>query len=528
MNILIAVDVILDLLVPEREFQAISVQALQKLNQNGAELFVSSSSVSNVISTLTPYLGSENSAVSAFKDLLEKHQIHFLSVTGVDFSQIDDFIDFEEALMSNAAKRVDSNFTVLTQNTDFDSQELTIMTCQEATKLERTKQQIRQISLLNLPREYHQMMEKIDHALLSVVASSKFIMGPEVIEFETKCAEYIGTQHAIGTSSGTDALVLALRALAIRDKGEEFFEPTDLIITTPFTFTSTGDAILRSGATPLFLDVGTNGFNLDVNQIVELIKTEKIDPTRVVGILPVHLFGHPCNMTQILDLSQQYKWFILEDVAQAFGAKWQEQALGSLGTIGAFSFFPTKNLGGFGDGGLVTTDDNELAGLVRMLLRHGGKDKYNVDHIGYNARLDTLQAAALLVRLQYVDQFNQKRRQIAEIYNQAFSANTSIITPQCCNICYDVSHQYTIRIKHGLRDQVQKKLQESSIDSAIYYPLPLHQMKVFKDRSRNATQLSQSETRCQEVLSLPINPLMTTEEIDHVIKITLLALQSYV
>ena len=524
MNVLIDVNVILDLLVAEREFQSTSVQALQKLNQNNAELFVASSCVGNVISTLTTYLGSKNNAVLVFKDLLEKHQIHFLSVTGVDFSQIDNFTNFEEALMSSAAKRVDSNFTVLTQDANFDNQELTIMTYQEITQLEQTNQQIRQIPLLNLSREYHQMMEKIDHALLSVVASSKFIMGPEVVEFETKCAEYIGTQHAIGTSSGTEALVLALRSLAIQSKGEEFFEPADLIITSPFTFTSTGEAILRAGATPLFVDVEANGFNLDVNQLIELIKTEKMDPTRVVGILPVHLFGHPCNMTQILDLSQQYKWFVLEDVAQAFGTKWQRQTLGSLGTIGAFSFFPTKNLGGFGDGGLVTTDDNELAELVRMLLRHGGKDKYNVDHIGYNARLDTLQAAVLLVRLKYVDQFNQKRRQVAEIYNQAFSTNTNIITPQCCNICYDVSHQYTIRIKHGLRDQVQQKLQESGIDSAIYYPLPLHQMKVFKDRSENATQLSQAETRCQEVLSLPIDPLMTTTEIAHVVNTILLAL----
>ena len=526
-NVLVDVNVLMDLLVAEQELQSIAVQSLQKLNQNGDELFVASSCIGNVVSALKPYLQSESDAVSAFKNLLGKHQIHLLSVTGVDFSTIDTFTDFEEALMSNASKRVDPNFVVLTREANFDSQGLKTLTYQEIIELEQTNQKISHIPLLDLTREYHQMMEEIDHALLSVTASSKFIMGPEVAEFETKCAEYIGIQHAIGTSSGTEALVLALRALAIQHKGQEFFDPADLIITTPFTFTATGDAILRVGATPFFVDVEADGFNLDVNQLVGLIETNQIDPVRVVGMLPVHLFGRSCDLTRILELSQEYNWFVLEDVAQAFGAKWHGKSLGSIGTLGAFSFFPTKNLGGFGDGGLVTTDDDELAELVRMLLRHGGKDKYNVDHIGYNARLDTLQAATLLVRLKYVDQFNQKRRQIAETYNQAFTKHPLILTPEHCDSCDDVVHQYTVRIKDDHRDEVQKRLTTLGISTAVYYPLPLHHMKVFKGRFETATGLERAESLCPQVLSLPVGPLMTACEVGHTIKTLLSILEPY-
>ena len=463
---------------------------------------------------------------SALRTLIS--YIHLVTVTGTDVLEaLEGKNDIEERLMEGAVKRVCPDAIVLTNDRQFP-QILDVITPQGFVNqfVNQPRTVPASIPLLDLPREYHQMMEEIDHALLSVAASSKFIMGPEVPEFETKCAEYIGTQHAIGISSGTEALVLALRALAIQRKGEEFFNPADLIITTPFTFTATGDAILRAGAIPLFVDVEPDGFNLDANQLVELIKTGQLDPTRVVGMLPVHLFGHPSDMAQILDLSREYNWFVLEDVAQAFGAKWRGQPLGSLGTMGAFSFFPTKNLGGFGDGGLVTTDDDELTELVRMLLRHGGKNKYNVDHIGYNARLDTLQAAVLLVRLKYVDQFNQKRKQIAETYNQALVNHSLILTPECCETCYDVVHQYTVRIEDNRRDQVQKHLTTSGISTAVYYPVPLHQMEVFAGRSEVAGQLTRAEHLCSKVLSLPIEPLMNETEVTYVAETMLSVIES--
>ena len=206
MNILIDANVLLDVVVPKRGFQSIAIQSLRKLNQNGNELFLASSCLGNVVPTLKVYLQSESDAVLVFKELLEKYQIHILSTTGVDFSTIDNFTVFEEALMSNVAKRVDPDFVVLAQGVNFDSQGLKILTYQEVEESEQSKQQIGQAPLLNLSREYHQMMEEIDHALLSITTSSKFIMGPEVAEFETKCVEYIGTEHAIGTSLGTDSV----------------------------------------------------------------------------------------------------------------------------------------------------------------------------------------------------------------------------------------------------------------------------------------------------------------------------------
>ncbi len=445
--------------------------------------------------------------------------VHILSVTGQDvLSALDKKGNFQHELGIESAMRIDSDMIALAPVARH-SQHLQTTTLQKLIQdfSDKPKYIPIQIGLLDLSREYHLMMEEIDHAILSVAANSRFIMGPQVSEFEDKCATYIGSNYAVGTSSGTEALVIALRALAIQRTGMEFFNSSNLIITTPFTFTATGDSILRSGATPLFVDTEDGGFNLDTKRLKEMIDSSIIDPTQVAGILPVHLFGHPCQMDNIVNLAEKYNWFILEDVAQAFGAKWKKKRLGSIGTISAFSFFPTKNLGGFGDGGLITTDEKELDQLCRMLLRHGGKDKYNVDHIGYNARLDTIQAAVLLVRLKYLDQFNQKRLELARIYDQAFKTNQIIRTPSYCDWAHEVIHQYTVRLPVESRTAIQKKLERVGVSSAIYYPLPLHKMKVFKGRSQIFGSLSNSEKLCNQVLSLPIEPLMQVNESQHVV-----------
>ena len=252
-------------------------------------------------------------------------------------------------------------------------------------------------------------------------------------ELEDKIAEYLGVRHCIGVSSGTDALVLSLRALAIKLKGQEYFDRNDKIITTPFTFTATGDAILRAGATPVFVDIDPATYNIDPAKIRESLAHRQTPiasrPSNVVGILPVHLYGQACNMDEIMAIAKKHNLFVLEDVAQAFGGMWQGKKLGSMGDLSAFSFFPSKNLGAFGDGGMVSTDDQELARLVIMLLKHGGKDKYNVDHIGYNARLDTLQAAVLLAKFKYVDEFNDRRRKIAGLYNEGLKGLDGLALP---------------------------------------------------------------------------------------------------
>jgi len=387
------------------------------------------------------------------------------------------------------------------------------------------------IPMLDLKREYEYMKPDIDAAIARCLGHQKWILGPEVKEFEDKVAEYLCVKHCIGTSSGTDALVLALRALAIKIKGEEYFDRSDLIITTPFTFTATGDAILRAGATPCFVDINPTTYNIDPSQVREfLTQTSKIkihNSTQAVGILPVHLFGQSCQMDEIMSIADEYDLFVVEDCAQAFGAKWHMangcwQTVGSIGDVGCFSFFPSKNLGGFGDAGAISTDDDEIADLVRVLIKHGGKDKYNVEHIGYNARIDSLQAAVLLAKLKYINDFNNRRRQIAQRYSESLLDTHDIVVPST-NICSPITNlthvfnQFTLRVLNRNRDKLRLSLKQSGTDSAIYYPVPLNKMKVFDGRAKECNELSRSEQIVKEVLSLPIGPLMEDVEVKSVI-----------
>jgi len=380
-----------------------------------------------------------------------------------------------------------------------------------------------QVSMLDLRREYEYMREDIDSALKKCLEHQKWIFGPEVKELEDRIGSYLGVKHCVGISSGTDALVLSLRALAIKLKGRDYFEKDELIITTPFTFTATGDAILRAGATPVFVDIDPHSYNIDASKVKEFLET---GDSRVVGILPVHLYGQTCDMSRLMALASQYGLFVLEDVAQAFGATWNGNRLGSLGSAGAFSFFPSKNLGGFGDAGMVATNHEEIAELVRILLRHGGKDKYNVDHIGYNARLDTLQGAILLAKLRYIDEFNGLRRKIAETYTKNLEGIAGLSLPSTLNPAFPLSHfsmtnslhvfhQYTVRVT--ARDKFQDYLKTRGIATMIYYPFPLHKMKVFKGRMLTAGQLANAERAAGEVLSLPMEPLQKDEETAYVI-----------
>ncbi len=363
------------------------------------------------------------------------------------------------------------------------------------------------VPMLDLRLEYEYMKEDIDSALAKCLTHQKWIFGPEVAALEESIAEYLGVEHCVGVSSGTEALVLSLRALALKTKGKEFFSRDDEIITSPFTFTATGDAVLRAGATPVFVDIDPLTYNIDVNRLRSYLAANS---AKVVGILPVHLYGHACDMEKVMSIADEHGLFVLEDVAQAFGGKWRGGKLGSIGNAGAFSFFPSKNLGGFGDGGMVATNDDEIAGFVRMLLKHGGKDKYNVDHLGYNARLDTLQAAIILAKFKYIDAFNVRRRAISGRYNEALNGIPGLSLPlsiPSADVDH-VYHQYTVRVTNGRRDDLQRFLGENQISTMIYYPLPLHQMKVFQGRSIVSGYLPESEKAAGEVLSLPVEPLM--------------------
>ncbi|RLB78685.1 MAG: hypothetical protein DRH15_09850 [Deltaproteobacteria bacterium] len=372
---------------------------------------------------------------------------------------------------------------------------------------------MKRVPMLNLRLEYEYMKKDIDAAIQRCLEHQQWILGPEVKEFEERVAEYLGVKHCIGVSSGTDALLLSLRALAIKTKGEEYLERSDEIITTPFTFTATGDTILRSGATPVFVDIDPVTYNIDPAKIREYINQ---NPGKIVGIVPVHLYGQSCNMDEIMEIASEYNLFVVEDVAQAFGAKWKGRKLGIIGSAGAFSFFPSKNLGAFGDAGLVATNDDEIFELVRMLRVHGGKDKYNVEHIGYKARVDTIQAAILLAKLKYIDEFNERRRKIAEMYNKGLKGIEDLILPTEVQ-GYHIYHQYTMRTSR--RDELQSYLKERGISTMVYYPVPLHKMKVFGNgRSKVFGSLVHAEQAAMSVLSLPIEPLQSKEDTEYVIE----------
>ncbi|OPY69600.1 MAG: UDP-2-acetamido-2-deoxy-3-oxo-D-glucuronate aminotransferase [Syntrophorhabdaceae bacterium PtaU1.Bin034] len=367
------------------------------------------------------------------------------------------------------------------------------------------------VPMLDLKREFDYMKDDIRTAIEGCLEHQKWILGPEVAELEKRIAAYLGVGHCIGCSSGTDALVLSLRAMAIKLKGKEYFDKEDGIITTPFTFTATGDAILRAGATPVFVDIDPHTYNIDPVRIRECLSHS----TNVIGIVPVHLYGYPCSMDEIMTLARTYGLFVVEDVAQAFGAEWRGSKLGSLGDAGCFSFFPSKNLGGFGDGGMVATNDDTTAQTIRMLTKHGGKDKYNVEHIGYNARLDTLQAAILLAKLKHLDTFNERRRHLARLYSAALAQTEAVVVPRSNGDGTHVYHQYTIRTLGGTRDALKEYLAAKGIDSMVYYAVPLHEMATFEKSCTVFGDLRETSAAAREVLSLPMEPLFSDREIAH-------------
>jgi dTDP-4-amino-4,6-dideoxygalactose transaminase len=372
---------------------------------------------------------------------------------------------------------------------------------------------MKKVQMLDLKLEYKYMKDDIDAAIKTCLEHQKWILGPEVKELEEKIANYIGVKHCIGVASGTEALILSLRALAIKTKKQEYWDKEDLIITTPFTFTATGDTILRSGGTPVFVDIDPQTFNIDTKNIKKALYKYG---SKIKGIIPVHLYGQPCNMFELASIAKENDIFIVEDCAQSFGAKFDGKQTGSFGNAGCFSFFPSKNLGCFGDGGMVSTNDDELAEIIKILLKHGGKDKYNVEHIGYNARLDTIQAAVLLAKFKHIDEFTQKRRKAAEIYNKGLKDLEFIDTPFVIKDAYHVYHQYTIMLKGINRDEAINSLNLKGVQTMVYYPYLLTEMALFKKRCITINELENAKRISGNVLSLPIEPLYVEDVFQYV------------
>lgn len=360
---------------------------------------------------------------------------------------------------------------------------------------------------LDLTQQYQQIAEQVNAAVLEVLASGRYIGGPDVEKFEQAFADYIGVPECVSCNSGTDALFLALRAYNIG--------PGDQVITTPFTFFATAEVISAVGATPVFVDIDPHTYNLDVEKIPPAI-TE-----RTRAILPVHLFGRPVDMTRLLEIAQNHQLIVIEDCAQATGATWQGQQVGSMGDIGCFSFFPTKNLGSCGDGGAITTRNPEIAQKVRMLKNHGQSSRYHYHDIGVNSRLDALQAAILLIKLQYLETWNQGRRQVAHRYQQLLTEVPGLSLPSEAVPGKSVWNQYTVRLlgsqSPGHREQVQTHLQSHGVSTMVYYPLPLHQQPVYHHLQYWPGQLPWAEQVSQEVLSLPMFPELSAPQQDQVI-----------
>jgi len=363
-----------------------------------------------------------------------------------------------------------------------------------------TKESVTSVPLLDLKRQYASIKTEIDEAIAKVVTHAQFILGPEVKTFEESVASYCKTKFAIGVASGTDALLISLRACGV-GTGDEVIIPT-------FSFFATAGVVHNLGAKPVFVDINPETYNLDPDLIQEKI-TKK---TKV--IMPVHLFGQTCDMDPILDLAKKYNLKVVEDAAQALGAEYKSKKAGSLGDLGCFSFFPSKNLGGMGDGGMVVTSNPELAEKIKLLRTHGAKQKYYHDIVGYNSRLDTLQAAVLNVKLKYLDSWSKKRRENAQVYNQQLKG-LEITLPKAESFNYHIYNQYTIAVKN--RDELKDILKQKGIGCEVYYPVPLHLQECFSYLGYKKGSCTISEMKASDVISLPVFPELTEAEQNYVI-----------
>ena len=365
------------------------------------------------------------------------------------------------------------------------------------------------VPLLDLRRQYESIKPEINAAIQRVVESQQFILGSEVEQLEQEIAAYCGVKHAIGVASGTDALLLSLKAAGIG--------PGDQVITTPFTFFATAGAIVNAGAQPVFVDIEPNCYNIDPNKLEDKLKVLMSHQLSAISrrpkaIIPVHLYGQMADTDPIMDLARRHDLMVIEDAAQAIGAEYKGRKAGTIGHLGCFSFFPSKNLGGYGDGGMVVTDDDELADQVRMLRIHGSQPKYYHKMVGYNSRLDALQAAILRAKLPHLDTWSAQRRRVAARYQELLGGVEEIVLPNTGPDRSHIFHQFTVRVRDGLRDGLLAYLKEAGIGTAVYYPLPLHLQECFDYLGYRRGDFPEAERASQQVLSLPMFPELTASE----------------
>jgi len=361
------------------------------------------------------------------------------------------------------------------------------------------------VPLLDLKAQYQAIKTDVLAVMEAVCEEQGFVLGPRLAAFEQATAQYVGSRHAIGCASGSDALLLALMAFGVK--------PGDEVITVPFTFFATAGAISRLGAKPVFVDIESDSFNIDPQQV------ERAVTPRTKALIPVHLFGQCADMAALNAIARRRGLHVIEDACQAIGAAQNGRRAGRLGDVGCFSFFPTKNLGGFGDGGLMTTDDDRLADALAMLRVHGSRVRYLHEAVGINSRLDALQAAVLHVKLTYLDQWTEGRRRNAERYGRLFADAQlldRVLLPVTKPGNFHVYNQYTVRVRH--RDELRNFLKEKGVGTEVYYPLPMHLQNCYHDLGYHKGSFPVSERAAEEVLSLPIFAELTDNQQAYVVQ----------
>ncbi len=363
--------------------------------------------------------------------------------------------------------------------------------------------------MVDLKSQYHKIKEEVDRAIIDVIEQTAFIQGPQVKQFAEALQNHLGVKHVIPCANGTDALQIAMMALDL--------QPGDEVITTSYTYVATCEVIALLQLTPVFIEVKADTFTMDP-ACLEAAITPKTK-----AIVPVHLYGQCADMEEILAIAQKHNLFVIEDTAQAIGAEYtfsngQKGQAGCMGHIGTTSFFPSKNLGCYGDGGAMFTNDDALAEKLRMVANHGQKVKYHHDIVGVNSRLDTMQAAILLCKLPHLNQYSDSRRAVAAAYDQAFANHPHLKTPVRNPKSTHVFHQYTLTCVGINRDEFQKYLQEKGVPTMIYYPLPVHQQKGYQHAQFAPGSLTQSEELCKNVISLPIHTEMSEEVLNYIIQ----------
>ncbi len=373
----------------------------------------------------------------------------------------------------------------------------------DTTAMTRSTPPVTQVPLLDVSRSHDHLREEILDALAQVVNSGRFLYGPQVTELEKEVADYCGVRHAVGCASGSDALLLSLMLLDL--------QPGDEVIVPSFTFFATASAVTRLGATPVFVDVDPDTYNLCPVQFQQAITP------RTKAVIPVHLFGQCAAIDVICEIADRHGFAVIEDAAQAIGARYNGKAAGGWGRIGCFSFYPTKNLGAFGDGGMITTNCADTAERLRVLACHGMKPRYYHSEVGVNSRLDTMQAAVLQIKLRELQTESDARRANAGLYRELLATAAPQVTcPQESRGCTHVWNQFTVRVAGGQRDELRRLLASRNIGSEVYYPVPLHLQACFRAYGYEPGSLPHTEQAAEEVLSLPIFGGLTDDEIRYV------------